>query len=56
MARELACPLEGCHATIRADTDEEVLDRAAKHAEGAHPDLELDEEMVETLRQGIEDV
>ena len=55
MARELHCVVDGCQATITAETDEEILDVAEEHAAEEHPDLELDEETVETLKDNIED-
>lgn len=56
MARELHCVVEGCDASINEETEEEVLEAAEEHATEAHPDLELDEETVETIRDNIEEV
>lgn len=56
MGKQLDCVLEGCHATIEAETEEEVMSRAQEHAASAHPELELDEETAETIRAAIEDV
>jgi len=55
-ARELTCVVEGCEASITEETDEEILEVAEEHAAEAHPDLELDEETLETLKDNIEDV
>lgn len=56
MSKRLACPPEGCHATIDADTEEDVMDQVASHAGSAHPELELDDAMVADLRSQIQDV
>lgn len=56
MPKKLECPLDGCHATIEAETEEEVLSQAEKHAESEHPELEVDDETVEDLRSRIQDV
>lgn len=55
MGKELECVLEGCHATIEAETEEEIMSRATDHAAAAHPELELDDETVETLRSNIQE-
>lgn len=56
MTKRLECPLEGCIATIEAETEDEVMTQAEAHATSSHPELELDDEMIQTLRSGIEDV
>lgn len=56
MSKRLSCPLDGCHATIEAETEEEVMDEAANHAGSAHPELDLDDAMVADLRAQIQDV
>jgi len=53
MTRKLACIVDGCDATIEGATDEEILTQAEAHAAGAHPDLDLDDEMVEELKSHI---
>ena len=53
MTKELQCVVDGCEASIEAETEEEILEQAEDHAGEAHPDLELDEETVETLRAHI---
>lgn len=55
MTKRLECPLEGCHATIEAESEQEVMAQAQDHANSAHPDLELDDETVETIRSSIEE-
>jgi predicted small metal-binding protein len=56
MTKKLECPLEGCHATIEAETEQEVMAQAEEHAASSHPELELDEETVENIRSNIQDV
>jgi predicted small metal-binding protein len=56
MTKKLDCPLEGCHATIEAETEQEVMAQVEEHANSSHPELELDNETVETIRSNIRDV
>lgn len=56
MAQELHCVVDGCDASITEDTEEAVLETAEEHAAEAHPDLELDEETVEIIKDNIETV
>lgn len=56
MARELDCVVDGCEASITEETEEAVLEAAEQHAAEEHPDLELDEETVETLKDNVEAV
>lgn len=56
MTKRLECFIEGCDATIEADTEDEVMERAAAHAAEAHPDLELDDDTVGAIRDAIVDV
>lgn len=56
MTKQLACVIEGCHAAIEAESEEEVMKQAEAHASDTHPDLELDDETVTTLRANIRDV
>jgi predicted small metal-binding protein len=56
MALELVCPLEGCEATCSGETEDDILAQAEEHAADAHPDLTLDDDTVETLKAGIEEV
>lgn len=55
MAHELDCVIDGCDASISEASEEEVLEAAEEHAAEAHPDLDLDEETVETIRNNIEE-
>ena len=55
MTKRLECVIEGCHATIEAETEEEVMAQAQEHAGEAHPELELDPETVATIRGAIQD-
>lgn len=54
MTMKLDCPLEGCHASLEADTEQQVMSQVEDHAKSAHPELELDDETVETIRSGIQ--
>ena len=56
MAERLECIVEGCNAVIEADTEAEVMAQAEEHAESSHPDLELDEETVESIRSSIKTI
>jgi len=56
MAQQLDCVVEGCEASITEETVEKILEVAEGHAAEEHPDLELDEETVETLKENIEEV
>lgn len=56
MTKHLECPLEGCHATIEAESEQAVLADAEEHAASSHPELELDEETVANIRASITDV
>lgn len=56
MTKRLECIVEGCHATIEGETDEEIVGKATEHAQNKHPDVELDDETVEDIRSNIEDV
>jgi predicted small metal-binding protein len=51
--QRLECPIDGCSATIEAETEEAIMDQAEEHASSSHPDLELDDETVETIRSSI---
>lgn len=55
MSQQLNCVVEGCNASITEETRDEVLEAAEKHAAEAHPDLELDEETVETIKENIQE-
>lgn len=54
MTMKLDCPLEGCHTSIEADTEQEVMAEVEDHAGSAHPELELDDETVESIRSEIQ--
>ncbi len=56
MAKRLECIVEGCHATIEGETEEEVMGKATEHAQEKHPDLELDDETAANIRANIVDV
>jgi predicted small metal-binding protein len=48
--------MEGCNATIEAETEAEVMSQVEEHVAAAHPDLELDDKTVQTVRDHIRDV
>jgi len=56
MAERLNRVIYGCEASIDADTEAEMVERAEAHAAEAHPDLELDDETVETLEAHMHEV
>jgi|AntRauTorcE11898_2_1112593.scaffolds.fasta_scaffold00070_67 predicted small metal-binding protein len=56
MTERLECPVEGCHATIEGETEQEVMAQAEEHAASSHPELELDDETVENIESNITEV
>ena len=57
MAKVLRCSDVGfeCEAVIRAETEEEVLKKAAEHAQSVHNLKEVSDEVVEKVRAAIQD-
>lgn len=55
MTRRLDCVVEGCHASIEADSDEAIMAQVEDHVAAAHPDLDLDDETVDAVRSHIRD-
>jgi len=57
MAKVLHCKDVGfdCDGVVRAETEEEVLQMAAEHAQSVHNLNELTEEVVEKVRAAIRD-
>jgi predicted small metal-binding protein len=57
MAKVLRCKDVGfdCEGVVRADTEEEVLQQAAEHAQTVHNLKELTEDVVEKVRAAIHD-
>jgi len=57
MAKVLRCRDVGfeCDGVIRAETEEEVLKKAAEHAQSVHNLKELSDEVVEKVRAAIQD-
>ncbi len=51
--KRLDCAIDGCHATIEAESEDAVMTQVGAHAAEAHPDLELDDETVEGIRSQI---
>jgi predicted small metal-binding protein len=56
MSKRLDCPMEGCHASIEGESEDEIMSQAAEHAESAHPGMDLDDETLATIRSAIRDV
>jgi len=57
VAKVLRCRDVGfdCDGVIRAETEEEILKKAAEHAQTAHNLKEITEEVVEKVRAAIRD-
>jgi len=57
MAKILHCSDVGfeCDGVIRAETEEEVLKKAADHAKSEHNLEEISDEVVEKVRAAIQD-
>jgi len=57
MAKVLRCRDVGfeCDGVIRAETEEEVLKKAAEHAQSVHNLKEISDEVVEKVRAAIRD-
>jgi len=57
MAKVLHCRDVGfdCDGVIRAETEEEILKKAAEHAQTTHNMKEITEEVVEKVRAAIRD-
>lgn len=57
MAKVLRCRDVGldCDFEIRAETEEEILKKAAEHAQTTHNMKEITEEIVEKVRAAIRD-
>jgi len=55
MARELRCADLGmkCDWSVKAETDEEVLKKAAVHAAQAHQLKKIEEPMLSSLKRAI---
>lgn len=55
MSRRLDCVVEGCHASIEAETDDAIMAQVEEHVGATHPDLALDDATVDMLRSKIRD-
>jgi len=57
MTKVLRCSDVGfeCEAVIRAETEEEVLKKAAEHAQSVHNLKEISDEVVDKVRAAIQD-
>lgn len=56
MSNRLDWVIDGCDASIEAETEDAVLARAQEHAASAHPQLDLDDETVASIRASIRHV
>jgi predicted small metal-binding protein len=50
MSKRLDCVIDGCQATVEAETEVELMEQVQGHAAEEHPDLELDEKTVSVVR------
>lgn len=55
MSKQLDCIIEGCDASVEGETEEDILEQVEEHAAAAHPDVELDQDTVDTIRAHIRD-
>ncbi|MBW3605744.1 MAG: DUF1059 domain-containing protein [Actinobacteria bacterium] len=55
--KQFACSnvVPGCDGVVTGQTDDEVLDAAARHAADAHGMTEVPDEVVTQIRAGITD-
>lgn len=56
MSKRLECVVDGCDATIEAESEDEVMSQVQSHAAREHPDLDLDPDTVADIRSNIRDV
>lgn len=56
MTKRLECIVDGCDAVCTGDTEEEVMGIAEEHVSDAHPEVTLDEETVQVVRDNIQEV
>lgn len=56
MTKRLECVIEGCDATIEAENEDAVMAQVGEHAANAHPELELDDGTIETIRSNVREV
>lgn len=56
MTKQLDCVVDGCDATITAESEDEVMSQVQSHAAKEHPDLDLDAETVSEIRSNIQTV
>jgi predicted small metal-binding protein len=57
MAKVVHCSDVGfdCDGVVRAETEEEILEKVAEHAETVHNLKEITEELVEQVRAAVRD-
>jgi predicted small metal-binding protein len=58
VTKELACSEVGfdCSYTARAEDEEGILDQVAEHAAEEHPDVELTDDVIASVRDQIQDI
>ncbi|MFC6903771.1 DUF1059 domain-containing protein [Halalkalicoccus tibetensis] len=56
MTKRLECVIEGCDATIEAESEDAMMAQAGAHAADAHPELELDDGTMGSIRSNVRDV
>lgn len=57
MSKELRCGdiFPGCEHVVRGDSEQDVMERGARHARSVHGVEEIDEETAERVREAIRD-
>ncbi len=48
--------MDNCHASIEAATEDELMEQVSAHAEERHPDVELDDDFVSSIKAQIIEV
>ncbi|MWG34177.1 DUF1059 domain-containing protein [Halomarina oriensis] len=56
MTKHLDCVVDGCAASIEAESEDDVMAQVETHVQQEHPDLDLDDETVEMVRSNIRTV
>jgi predicted small metal-binding protein len=56
MSKRLECVVDGCDATIEAESEDEVMSQAQSHVAKEHPDMDLDADTIADVRASIQDV
>lgn len=56
MTKRLECIVDGCDAVCTGESEEEVLGIAEDHVNEDHPEVTLDEETVQAVKDAIVEV